>query len=470
MIKDNQRYLNILQVFLDLVLVALMYMLAWYLRFESSLKRFYPPIGHALPMEYYFDALIYLIPIYLILNIIYGLYNPRRATRFHYEFASILKVNIFGLISIFVVLFFFKQTHFSRAMILIFFVLNTVSSAVARSLLRRFLRFVRKRGYNLKHVLLIGYSRSAEAYIRRVSENPEWGYVINGILDDHVPIGTRYRSVKVVGVIDDLQKQLEQNQYDEITITLSLDHYDRLEELVALCEKSGVHTKFVPDYTSLFPSNPYTEDIQGLPVINIRYVPLTIIGNRLLKRATDIAGSLFAILLFSPIMLIAFLTVKLTSRGGAIFMQERIGLHGKPFMMYKFRTMAVQSEKEEKKGWTTRNDPRVTPVGHFLRKTSIDEMPQFFNVLMGKMSLVGPRPERPQFVEKFKEEIPRYMVKHQVRPGITGWAQVNGYRGDTSIRKRIEYDIYYIENWTYGFDIRILIGTVFHGFRNKNAY
>jgi lipopolysaccharide/colanic/teichoic acid biosynthesis glycosyltransferase len=171
-----------------------------------------------------------------------------------------------------------------------------------------------------------------------------------------------------------------------------------------------------------------------------------------------------------PIAIITAIVIKLTSPGPLIFTQERVGLHNRPFKMFKFRSMEVQTEKQEKKGWTTRNDPRVTTVGKVIRKTSIDELPQLFNVLIGDMSLVGPRPERPQYVEKFREEIPRYMVKHQVRPGMTGWAQVNGYRGNTSIRKRIEYDLYYIENWTIGFDIKILILTVFKGFVNKNAY
>ena len=169
-------------------------------------------------------------------------------------------------------------------------------------------------------------------------------------------------------------------------------------------------------------------------------------------------------------MLIAAIGIKLTSRGPLIYKQERVGLHNRPFQMYKFRTMEVQKEEEEKKGWTTKNDPRVTPIGRILRKTSIDEMPQFFNVLKGDMSLIGPRPERPLWVEKFKEEIPRYMIKHQVRPGLTGWAQVNGYRGDTSIKKRIEHDLYYIENWTLGFDFKIIFLTFFKGFINKNAY
>ena len=189
-----------------------------------------------------------------------------------------------------------------------------------------------------------------------------------------------------------------------------------------------------------------------------------------MKRSVDLFGAVVALILFSPVMLITAIVIKVTSPGPLIFKQERIGLKNKPFYMYKFRSMVVQEDTDEKKEWTTKNDPRVTPVGRFIRRTSIDELPQLFDVLMGTMSLVGPRPERPQFVDKFKEEIPRYMIKHQVRPGLTGWAQVNGYRGDTSIRKRIEYDLYYIENWTIGFDFKIILLTFFKGFINKNAY
>ena len=193
-------------------------------------------------------------------------------------------------------------------------------------------------------------------------------------------------------------------------------------------------------------------------------------GNAFIKRAMDIVGSLLCIVLFSPIMLVAAIAVKLSSPGPLIFKQERVGLHNRTFKMYKFRSMTVQKASEEVSKWTTKNDVRVTPVGRFIRKTSIDELPQLFNVLKGDMSLIGPRPERPFFVDKFKEEIPRYMIKHQVRPGMTGWAQVNGLRGDTSIRKRIELDLFYIENWSVSFDIRILFLTVFKGFVNKNAY
>ena len=239
---------------------------------------------------------------------------------------------------------------------------------------------------------------------------------------------------------------------------------------MALCEKSGVHTKFIPDYNKIIPTKPYTEDILGLPVINIRYVPLNNTFNALVKRSMDIVGSIVGIIVTSPLMLLMCLIIKLTSPGPLIYKQERVGLHNQTFWMYKFRSMEVQPESEEKKAWTVKNDPRVTSIGKFMRHTSIDELPQLFNILKGNMSLVGPRPERPFFVEKFREEIPRYMVKHQVRPGLTGWAQVNGYRGDTSIRKRIECDLYYIENWSIGLDIKIIFLTFFKGFINKNAY
>ena len=253
-------------------------------------------------------------------------------------------------------------------------------------------------------------------------------------------------------------------------ITLGLAEYHKLERIVKMCEKSGVHTKFIPDYNNVIPTKPYTEDLQGLPVINIRRVPLSDPLNKWMKRGVDIFGAIVAIILFSPVMIVTAIMIKKTSPGPLIFSQERVGLQNRPFKMYKFRSMIVQDEKKEKKGWTTKDDPRVTTVGRFIRKTSIDELPQLFNVLRGDMSLVGPRPERPQFVEKFKEEIPRYMIKHQVRPGLTGWAQVNGYRGDTSIKKRIEHDLYYIENWTLGFDFKIIFLTFFKGFINKNAY
>ena len=469
MIKDNQKYFNRLHLLIDAVIVACSYMLAWYLRFESIFTEKKQGVG-VLEMRTYFYALYFIVPGYVILYYIFNMYTSKRTARRKYEVYGIVKANTAGVLLFLVVLYVVNQPNFSRTMIVIFYGVNVVLCTLSRQILRNLLQYFRRKGYNLKHILLVGYSRAAEEYITRIKANPQWGYVVRGILDDRIPRGTLYKGIKVLGAIDNLTYILPENRLDEIAITLALQDYGRLEEIVDLCEKSGVHTKFIPDYNSLIPSRPYTEDLMGLPVINIRYVPLSNTLNWIVKRMVDIVGSAAGLVLVSPIMLLTALAVKLSSPGRVIFKQERIGLHNKPFWMYKFRTMEIQKESAEQRAWTVRDDPRVTKIGKFLRRTSLDEFPQLYNILRGDMSLVGPRPERPLFVEKFREEIPRYMIKHQVRPGLTGWAQINGYRGDTSIRKRIDYDIFYIENWTMGLDVKILFLTIFKGFINKNAY
>lgn len=472
MIKDNQQHFNRLQVVIDAVVVIVSYAVAWWLKFASGIVD--KEIGY-LSFEFYMRALILIVPLYILLYYAFKLYTPKRVQGRRLELSNIVLANTVGLLILlagfFIALSYVEELkNFSRSMFFYFFVINIFLEEIERLMVRAFLRSIRKNGYNQKHILLVGYSKAAEQYIDRIKQNPQWGYQIRGILDDNIARGTTYRGVKVIGSIGNLSYILPENKLDEIAITLGLEEYKKLEKIVAECEKSGVHTKFIPDYGNIIPTRPYTEDLQGLPVINIRYVPLSDTFNALIKRLSDIVGSLICIVIFSPVMLISAILVKTTSKGPLIFKQERVGLHNIPFQMYKFRTMYVQTEEEEKKGWTQKDDPRVTRVGRFLRKTSLDEFPQLFNVLRGDMSLVGPRPERPQYVEKFREEIPRYMIKHQVRPGMTGWAQVNGYRGDTSIRKRIEHDLYYIENWTFGLDIKILFLTVFKGFINKNAY
>lgn len=469
MIKDNQKYFNRLHVVLDAVIVAASYMLAWYLKFASPFSDIDPNIG-VLSMSTYFEMLYFIVPGYLILYYAFHLYTPKRATAHRYEIINIFQANTVGIVLMMAGWYMVAQIHFSRTMMAMFYGINIILTTLGRSLIRMLLQYFREKGYNLKYILLVGYSRATEEYINRINTNPQWGYVVRGILDDSVPSGTVYKGVKVVGSIENLLYILPENKLDEIAITLPLKDYDKLEHIVDLCEKSGVHTKFIPDYNSLFPSRPYTEDLMGLPVVNIRYVPLTNTLNWWMKRLVDVLVSLVGLVVASPVMLLSAIAVKCSSRGPVIFKQERIGLHNKPFRMYKFRTMEVQKPSAEEKGWTTKDDPRVTKVGKFLRRTSIDELPQLFNILIGDMSVVGPRPERPQFVEQFKEEIPRYMVKHQVRPGLTGWAQINGWRGDTSIKRRIEYDIFYIENWTMSFDVKIMLLTIFRGFINKNAY
>ena len=472
MIKDNQKRLNRMHVLLDILVTVVAYALAWFIVISGKVL---PLDEGVLKPQVYFMALIFIVPIYLILYASFHLYVPKRIQGRRSELANICKANVIGLMVFTFVLFGLRRfvshlSYFSTKMILAFFAANIILLEAERISIRIFLRSLRTNGYNQKHVLLIGYSRAAEGFIDRVSVNQEWGYHVQGILDDHRPAGFAYKKVQVLGPTNHLEDFLASNTLDEIAITLSIKEYSNLEQIVAACEKSGVHTKFIPDYNNIIPTIPYMEDLQGLPVIHIRHVPLTGVFNATMKRIVDLAGALFGLIVFSPLMLVTALLIKITSPGPVLFSQERIGLHNRPFKMYKFRSMEVQDPGRERSQWTTPHDPRVTPVGRFIRKTSIDEMPQFFNVLIGDMSLVGPRPERPLFVEKFKEEIPRYMIKHQVRPGLTGWAQVNGYRGDTSITKMIEHDLYYIENWSLGFDFKIMLLTVFKGFINKNAY
>lgn len=482
MIKQNQKYLNSIHVLFDAIILCLSFGLAYFIRFEtifdySYSRPFFPVVlanetfwQSLMLKSNYAKALIYLIPMYLLIYFSFQLYSPKRFRNRHFEFFNLIKANICGIIGFILIIYLTEPKYFSRYMIFFFFLLNIILDFIFRDIVRQILRKTRQVGKNQKHVIVIGFSVAAAAYIDRIRENPQWGYTLHGIFDDNVTPDFEYRGYGWIGTINDLPKYLASHNLDEVAITLNIKEYEKLEGLVKICEKSGVHTKFVPDYYNFISSKPYTEDLNGLPVINIRNVPLTNTFNKTVKRAIDIVGSIVAILLFSPVMIITAILVKKSSPGPIIFKQIRVGLGNREFPMYKFRSMGVQDPSKEKTGWTTSNDPRVTPVGKVIRKTSIDELPQLFNVLKGDMSLVGPRPERPQFVKKFQEEIPRYMIKHQVRPGMTGWAQINGFRGDTSIRGRIEHDLYYIENWTLSLDIKILFLTVFKGFINKNAY
>jgi Undecaprenyl-phosphate glucose phosphotransferase len=473
MIKDNQKMLNRVHVLMDAVVIIIAYLFSYYLRFLSPLTRitlFRVERGTYYELPVYASRLLLLVPLYMFIYYYAQLYTPKRGKLKWTEVFNIIVANIFGIAFFGFALYIRKDINISRYFLAIFLITNVFFGAASRLTLSYILKTARRKGYNLKHVLLVGYSHAAEAYIDRIFANPQWGYYIHGILDDTMEVGTMYKKVPVIGTITHLDAFLSKMSLDEIAITLNINEYKKLEGIVAICEKSGVHTKFVPDYNNFIPTRPYTEDLYGLPVINIRNVPLSNTYNRIIKRLVDLFGAIVAIIIFSLPMLITAILIKATSKGPIIFSQIRVGKHNKEFKMYKFRSMALQTEGEEKKAWTTSKDPRVTGIGKFIRRTSIDELPQFFNVLKGEMSLVGPRPERPFFVEKFKEEIPRYMIKHQVPPGLTGWAQINGFRGDTSIRKRIEHDLYYIENWTLSLDFKILFLTFFKGFINKNAY
>lgn len=464
MIRENQKFLNRLYTLFDIIIIIISFVYAWLIKFEI-----FPPNSLWWPIEHYMQFLIFLVPVYLIIYHFSGVYSPMRQIRLRFELWNFFKANTIAILTFPILLYILKEGDISRSFIAIFYGINIFFGWTFRFFLRKLLYNIRKRGFNQKHMLIVGYSSAAESYIDRLISNPQWGYKILGILDDEMTSG-EYRGVKILGDISNLEEICNSHILDEIAITLRLRDYSKLKNIVAICEKSGVHTQFVPDYNNVIPTISHTEDIDGLPVINIRCVPLSNSFNKIIKRIVDFTGALVMLIVFGIPMLIVSCIIKLTSPGPLIFKQVRVGLHNKEFNMYKFRSMKVQDPGKEKKAWTTKNDPRVTWIGGIIRKTSIDELPQIFNVLKGDMSLVGPRPERPFFVEKFQEEIPRYNVKHQVRPGITGWAQINGFRGDTSIRKRIDCDLYYIENWTFGLDIKILFLTFFKGFINKNAY
>ncbi|MCR5585904.1 MAG: undecaprenyl-phosphate glucose phosphotransferase [Lachnospiraceae bacterium] len=484
MIKENQKLLNIFQFIIDGIIIALSFVLAYRIRFNTEWRDFFngifkpifgrdliaQPIGYYLPEKEYVEMLVFLIPAFLILYNICKLYDPKRTNSRRSELWGLIKANFLGIIYCAAALFLLKQSVYARLFLGIFAVSNVLLDFLFRSIVSLILKRMRRSGRNLKHIILVGYSRSAIDYIDRLRSHPEWGYYVHGILDDTQPTTKKYRNVPVIGKISLLPRLLSTNKFDEIGITIGIDEFGKLEKIVETCEKSGVYTKFIPDYNQILPTKPYTEDLDGVPVIHIRHVPLTSSLNKFIKRTIDIAGSLFGIIILAIPMSVVMIIIKATSKGPIFFSQNRIGTHNKEFKMYKFRSMVIQEETEEKKAWTTKDDPRVTKIGKFMRKTNIDELPQLFNVLKGDMSLVGPRPERPFFVNKFQQEIPRYMVKHQVRPGMTGWAQVNGLRGDTSISKRIQYDLYYVENWTLALDIKILFLTFFSKKVNENAY
>ena len=457
MIKENQRVLNQINVITDGLSVFCTLLLAFWVRFYLL------PGGEiSVPFREYENLGGVLIPIYLFSYASFGLYESFRRKRLYQELGRLLTVNILDMFLLQSFLFAFKEVHFSRWTLIIFFLLNTAALGGKRILLRMLLRYYRQRGYNLKHVLIVGTGPMARRYLNKIRTNKELGYQAMGYVSDDAD---GWRGLVYLGGYQDLNRILEKFSPDEVVAAIPAEDFTKTPLVISACEKAGVKLSIIPFYAEYMPTNPEFDDLDGLPLLNIRHIPLDNWGNAFMKRAMDIVGSLVLIVLTSPIMLIAAIGVRLSSPGPIIFSQERVGRNKKTFRMYKFRSMRVNDRQDT--GWSRDKDDRKTAFGSFIRKFSIDELPQFFNVLKGDMSLVGPRPEVPFYVEQFREEIPLYMVKHQVRPGITGWAQVNGLRGDTSIKDRIEHDIYYIEHWTVFFDIEILFMTLFKGIVNS---
>ena len=467
MIRENQRLLNILLVLIDVLVITISFWSSFYLRFDTTL---FGPIGGHLSYEsYIIFMLVLVIPVYLILYFAFGLYKPRRTYKNIFsEATQIIKVNVIAFFVLVALLFVTNQPDFSRIFLFMLAIIASFFGIIERFVIRSFLINLRKNNRNLKHILIVGDNDLAFTFASRIKENPYLGFSISGILGRPEHVGQNVEGVHIIGSFKDLDMILERHSFDRVVLAIPLKYYYRIDELVESCERVGIKAEIIPDYIRYFPAQPSIDMIEDIPIINIRYVPLDDSFNKFIKAVSDYAIAIIAIIITSPVMIVTAIAIKLTSPGPIIFKQERIGYNSQPFMMYKFRSMKVQNPSEEKSEWTTKDDPRKTRVGDFIRKTSIDELPQFFNVLKGEMSVVGPRPERPYFVDQFRESIPKYMVKHQVKPGLTGWAQIHGCRGDTSINKRIEYDIEYVENWHMGLDLGIMIKTVLK--KNPNAY
>ncbi|WP_433747648.1 undecaprenyl-phosphate glucose phosphotransferase [Paenibacillus amylolyticus] len=466
MIRRNQRFLTQLYIAADFGVIQLSFLLAWWLKFESDLLTNQNP----LPIEKYMMwSLVYAV-LAIITGLMSSLYIAKRKKRFVDELWKIVQSHGIAFFMLLSLMFFFKEVNISRAYLAMYMIGNVSFTLFYRYIVKVQLKRLRKKGFNRQFVLILGAGSLGKRFYDNLRNYPELGYEVTGFLDDyrHWDQSEQKRYKPILGRIDELEEFLSTHLVDEVILALPLDAHDKYSHIINVCEKAGVRTLIIPDFFDYLPARPHFDNFAGMPMINVRDIPLDIAVNRLMKRAFDVVFSLTAIVLTSPVMLVVALGVRLTSSGPIIFKQERVGLNRRNFMMFKFRSMKVIPEGTMDTGWSTKNDPRRTAFGTFIRRTSLDELPQFFNVLLGHMSVVGPRPERPYYVNQFRDEIPKYMIKHHVRPGITGLAQSKGLRGDTSIEDRIEQDIFYIENWSLLFDIKIIWETIRNGL--KNAY
>ncbi len=449
MIKENQRHFNQLNILTDILGIFLLLPLAFYIRFYIL-----PGGIISVPLSDYLILGFIFALLQTFTYFTFGLYRSLRRTPLRDELANLWRASALDIAILLGWLFVGGDVNFSRWVLAIFCGLYVVALTIKRIVVRQILRTARKNGYNRKHVILVGSGDLARKYLKIVHDDASYGYSVLGYVGKSDNLDCTY-----LGTVAKLEQLLEKKHPDEVVAALDIEEYSAIKSVVDHCEKAGIRLVLIPMFADYLTATPSIDDFNGLPMVNLRQIPLDSWVNALWKRAMDIIGSSILLVLTSPVMLVCAIGVKLSSPGPVLFRQVRSGLQKQPFTMYKFRSMAVNDK--ESTGWSTNQDSRKTKWGAFLRKFSLDELPQFWNVLKGDMSLVGPRPELPFFVDQFKDEIPLYMVRHQVRPGITGWAQVHNFRGDTSIKARIEHDIYYIERWSLRLDIQILLTTLF---------
>jgi len=449
----------------DLLMTAGAFLGAYWLRFVYEVRPVEP--GDILQLPDYARLLPFILPLWALVFTAFGLYRLRRTAARAEEYMQVsiaitLAMALFGAGA-----FLTRPTDFSRLMFAMFYVSDVVAVIAGRALIHAVIDRVRRSGRNLKRVLIAGTGELAHAVVDKMRLHKELGFRITGMLGDEAD--STYRGVPVVGRIDDACEFIRRYSVDQIFIALPLSAYADILRLLDEVSNEIVEIKVVPDLLQHITLRASVEDFDGVPIVNLSATPMRGVASAI-KRSLDIGAAAGLILLFAPLFPLIALAIRLTSPGPIFYRQERMGLDGRSFQLIKFRSMVANAEQETGPVWTEESDPRVTTVGRFIRKFSLDELPQFFNVLRGDMSMVGPRPERPYFVQEFRERIPRYMLRHRVRAGLTGWAQVNGWRGNTSLERRIQYDLYYIENWSLTLDFKILWLTITNGLGHEHAY
>ncbi len=444
----------------DFIIVLLCWSVAYFLRFHGMIEG-----SKSIDFEILAMGLIVSIlsHFYFSHN---NLYTSQRYFSWYREVFSVVKSHFQSISTVIVLLYLLNPSRLSRIMLIIYTLMVVIFSLASRLIIKSILFNRRRKGKNLKHIVLIGSNEPILEYAEKIIETPELGLRITGWFDSGGK--STLLGITELGSLDHIPAGREEGAPDALIIGYNVGEYPRQSEGLAHFNKTVIPVWILPEIEHSFIG--YTiESFHGLPMVKINDHHLTMMET-ISKRLIDVLGGALALVVLSPLMLLIALAIKFSSRGPVFYGQERMSKDGHKFMMWKFRSMTVDAEKESGAVWTSENDNRTTAVGSFLRKTSLDEIPQFWNVLKGDMSLVGPRPERPVFIDKFKDEIPAYMLRHKMKSGITGWAQVNGWRGDTSLEKRIEFDLYYIQNWTIWLDFKILFLTVLKGFVNPNAY
>ena len=469
MLQEQSRLFQRLLFFADAVIIVVSWILAYYTRFEIFPAVGLFPLPEWLPLARYMTFMPWVIIISMMVFWASGLYVPDRAQRLSTLVYTVAKAIVLGVLIVAASLSFYRALYFSRLHMLLFGMYTPILLVALRVAILAFLRNGRKQGKYLRRVLIIGAGSVGQRLKESFSQFPWMGFDTVGFLDDS-PSETENllgSTSELVSILDQFEKAGTPIQY--VYIALPFSAMERIVKLSDELSTRLAHVCLVPDLFQLDIVNSRVTDIGGLPVIHmIDEAPLDF--RRAVKRIIDIAFSFLFLTVISPLLLIIGIAVKFSSPGPVFYRQERMGLNGLHFGMMKFRSMPVNVENTSGAVWASSGENRATKVGAFLRRTSLDELPQFINVLKGDMSVVGPRPERPVFIDEFKNKVPKYMLRHKMKAGITGWAQVNGWRGDTSIEKRIEFDLYYIQNWSLRLDLKIMLMTLWSGFIHENAY